>query len=276
MALPANHFSDITSVNTYNNNTASELVFNSVVSSIKVKFPAFLTDFLQTFDPTWNTEDVFGRMDPIATYQGTKRTISLGFDVIAGELKGAQGNLANCSKLVKMVYPVYSKRGGNRIIKPPLVRLRFANLITGRQTKDSHTIFTPQTSTNEVQTTSKEKIDGTAYTIPGEEHLSEGYLQTEGTMGTKKVTADKTATRTTTQTTQQTTTTYATTHATKTGYMGLLGYVSGLNWRPVLEMGMFTSGKDFFPKVISISFSFNVLHEENLSQDVAGVFPFKN
>jgi len=185
MAAPKINISDVTSVNQYVSNTGAILTIKSVVSKKRpaVKFAAFLTDFSQTFDATWNTEEVFGRMDPIATYQGTKRTMSLGFDVPAGSLERAKNNLDQTEGLVKMVYPVYSNIGGNKILsKPPLVRIKFANLITG--IKDP----------------------------------------------------------------------------------AALGWISGLNWSPDLEMGMFTEKQKFYPKTIKISFNFNVLHETTLDQ----------
>ena len=212
MATPQFNWTEIDSVNEYVNKTNALLQIQSAVTGWAVNFPAFLTDFSQTFDAKWNTEEVFGRMDPIATYQGTKRTISLGFDIPSATLKGAQNNLFRCSELVKKVYPVYGKPGTGMfgqvgdtevdgfqevlahdagiLSKPPLVRIKFANLITGTQPD------------------------------------------------------------------------------------GLLGWISGLSWKPNLEMGMFTTGESLFPKVISISFSFNVLHETTPSQKSIGMFPF--
>ena len=190
--MPTHNLSDTTSVQTYATATNAILKINSVtVAESEVRFPAFLTDFSQNFDATWNTEEVFGRMDPIATYQGTKRTMSLGFDVPAGSLEGAKDNLERCEKLISMVYPVYNENNGNDILsKPPLVRITFANLINAGNTN------------------------------------------------------------------------------------GLLGWISGLSWKPNLEMGMFTTGEELYPKVISISFSFNILHEKTLSQESLGKFPF--
>lgn len=190
----------------YVNNTNSKLSIESVVTSNSLELPAFLTDFSQTFDATWNTEDVFGRMDPIATYQGTKRTMSLGFDIPAGNLEQAEFNLKLCSLLTTMVYPIYEQEETERFVpssdpnlagemifefgpailsKPPLVRVKFANLIVS-----------------------------------------------------------------------------------KSG-VGLLGWITGLSWKPNLEAGMFTSGGQqgkLYPKIISISFSFNILHEMVLNQ----------
>jgi len=192
--MPTLNLSDVTSVQTYADNTNAILKIKSVtVTESEVKFPAFLTDFSQTFDATWNSEEVFGRMDPIATYQGTKRTMSLGFDVPAGSLEGAKNNLTKCERLISMVYPVYKENNGNDILsKPPLVRIKFANLISAGNTD------------------------------------------------------------------------------------GLLGWIGGLSWKPNLEMGMFASNQEFFPKVISISFSFNIFHEKTLSQgsNQMNKFPF--
>jgi len=192
--MPTLNLSDVTSVQTYADNTNAILKIKSVtVAESEVKFPAFLTDFSQTFDATWNSEEVFGRMDPVATYQGTKRTMSLGFDVPAGSLEGAKNNLTKCERLISMVYPVYNENNGNDILsKPPLVRIKFANLISAGNTD------------------------------------------------------------------------------------GLLGWIGGLSWKPNLEMGMFASNQEFFPKVISISFSFNIFHEKTLSQGSSQMnkFPF--
>tara|TARA_R110002124_G_scaffold286936_1_gene469348 strand:+ start:150 stop:875 length:726 start_codon:yes stop_codon:yes gene_type:complete len=239
------HFNLSDSVETYITNTNAKLTIKSVVTDLTVEFPAFLTDFSQTFDATWNTEDVFGRMDPIATYQGTKRTMSLGFDLPAGSLEAAKTNLARCSELVKMVYPVYI----NRVLsKPPLVRIRFANLIRGRLLIDKEGTLTDITERNLGEVVNgKTKIEGgTGQIIEFSQEEKEGIE----ILSTVPVSDDK--------------------------FGMLLGWISGLSWKPNLEMGMFTTGEEFYPKVISLSFSYNILHEQTLSQDSPkiGSFPF--
>ena len=239
--MPTFNLSD--SVESYISSTNAKLSIKSVVTNTVVEFPAFLTDFSQTFDATWNTEDVFGRMDPIATYQGTKRTMSLGFDVPAGSVDAAISNLARCAELIKMVYPMYNNKG--ILSKPPLVRIRFANLIRGRLLIDKEgsatgggggtvtgAIDATGTGQFEVGNTGEAEVDFEAVTI---------------------------------------------TAAKKTDKYGmLLGWISGLSWKPNLEMGMFAKDDEFYPKVISLSFSYNILHEQTLSQDSSkiGSFPF--
>lgn len=216
--MPSKHLSDITSVATYSTNSNAILKIKSVPTNLEVWFPAFLTDFSQTFDATWNTEDVFGRMDPIATYQGTKRTMSLAFDIPSATRGDAQKNLKKCAELVQMVYPVYNEIASAQVLsKSPLVRIEFANLIRATQTE-------PEAP--EGQQEKKDKKNESTQNTKTKENKENKPIQDPG----------------------------------------LLGWISGLSWKPVLEMGMFTGSNELYPKVISISFSFNILHEKVLSQ----------
>jgi len=190
-------------------NKNAKLVIKSMITGDRVVFPAFLTSFNQSFVSTWNEEDVYGRMDPIATFQNTRRSISLAFDVPSSNLLTAKDNLKECEDLAKFLYPGYqavidrvdfyddpkekaklTRLGealGYLINAPPLVSVKFANLITAGGGKANVT--------------------------------------TSG---------------------------------------GQLGYLQGLEWTPVLEMGMFSDGKNnLYPKVISLSFTLNVLHQDD-------------
>lgn len=239
--MPTFNLSD--AVGSYIDRTNAKLTIKSVVTNTKVEFPAFLTDFSQTFDATWNTEDVFGRMDPIATYQGTKRTMSLGFDVPAGSIEAAEANLERCAGLVKMVYPIYNEKG--ILSKPPLVRIRFANLIRGRILIDKKGSTT----------------GGGGGTVKGSRDATGTGEFDVGSTGETEVVFDELAIKG---------------DKTTSEYGMLLGWISGLSWKPNLEMGMFAEDGEFYPKVISLSFSYNILHEQTLSQDSPkiGSFPF--
>ena len=80
------------------------LEIQHVPSGYKVKFPAFLENFSDAFTQSWNAEDVYGRMDPIA------------------------------------VYPSYSSQGANAggtvLNMSPLLRVKFLNLIHNAATPD--------------------------------------------------------------------------------------------------------------------------------------------
>lgn len=115
-----------------------------------IKFPAFLTSFTNSFQSNWNEERVYGRIDPIGTFQSTKRSINIVFDIVAYDEKAARINISNINAVSTMLYPSYSdasgenfQRGvdddGNPLIttsgnaltisKAPLVEMKFGNLI---------------------------------------------------------------------------------------------------------------------------------------------------
>jgi len=226
------NLSDGKTISGYVGATNAQLQIMSVPTQFLLQFPAFLTDFSQTFDAKWNTEEVFGRMDPIATYQGTKRTMSLGFDLPAGSIEEAKKNLKGCSELIKMVYPVYNNQ--DILAKPPLTRIQFANLIKGDAGSE---ISSPAASDQDVTQD--------PFSLDGLEAMGDTIL------------ADP-----------------AQSTSTQQKFFGLLGWISGLSWKPNLEMGMFAANGELYPKVISLSFSFNVLHEKTPSQKSTGMFPF--
>jgi hypothetical protein len=109
--------------------------FTSVSTGLRVEFPAFITNFSDTYSVGWSGEQVYGRMDPIQVYEGTTRSISLAFDVVSPSLEMAKENMAKFHLLTQMMYPVYSeplvgRLGKGRTLKaPPLMRLEFMNLI---------------------------------------------------------------------------------------------------------------------------------------------------
>ena len=136
--------------NLYNNSIekqAAELKFTSaMVSGVSVSFFAFLTSFTQQFSSEWNVQNVYGRIDPVANFRGNVRTLNLAWDVPAGLLAEAKENLAKFETLTQMIYPFYSKGTDDfgtldelstgvssnalSLAKSPLIRLKFANLIS--------------------------------------------------------------------------------------------------------------------------------------------------
>ena len=106
------------------------LTFEHIATGLSASFKAFVTSFSDNFESNWNSEDVYGRMDPIQTFQGTKRTIDVEWDVVASSAIEAMNNQNWCSKLFRMLYPVYESTGSSSTMQAsPLLRLKFANLI---------------------------------------------------------------------------------------------------------------------------------------------------
>jgi len=125
-------------INTYVSGSGASIQITGIIPSETVSFPAFLTSFTDSMTSNWNEEQVYGRPDPIGTFQNTSRKISLGFDVPAATLAEAKSNLGSINSVKQFMYPAYSSVGGTKtsanalsLAKSPLIRLKFANLIDG-------------------------------------------------------------------------------------------------------------------------------------------------
>jgi len=142
--IPNHHFQSKDPSSEYANNTGAMLIFQSMINENIVAFKAFLTSFTQNFQSAWNQEKVYGRIDPIATFDNTTRTINVAWDIPAYDVEDAKNNLHKCAVLVQMLYPSYTGaiQGGsaaqgtqrstnaNTLQKTPLIKLKYANLIT--------------------------------------------------------------------------------------------------------------------------------------------------
>jgi hypothetical protein len=174
-------------IKTYVSGSGASITIKGIIPNKSVSFPAFLTSFSDSMTSNWNEEQVYGRPDPIGTFQNTSRKISLGFDVPAATLAEAQSNLTNINSVKQFMYPAYSSVGGEKtsanalsLAKSPLIRLKFANLIDG------------------------------------------------------------------------------------VGKKGLLGWINSFSATPVIDMGMFNSNQNLFPKVYNVSLDFTPQHEFDL------------
>lgn len=117
---------------TYANQRQLYLSFFHIASQKSVAFKAFVKDYGESFTSDWNSEPVFGRMDPIMTFRNTTRKINVSWDIPAASLMEAKQNMRNCNLLSEFMYPGYTLQGlANTLAKPPLMRVRFANLIRG-------------------------------------------------------------------------------------------------------------------------------------------------
>ena len=99
-----------------------------------VEFKAFVTAFDDAYQSKWTPNSVYGRMDPIATFESTIRKISVSFDVPAYDNQEAKQNLEKMTSLIQMLYPVYDSHAdttesSTQIIGAPLIRMKFGNLI---------------------------------------------------------------------------------------------------------------------------------------------------
>ena len=112
---------------------------SNVVTGATVYFQAFVADFTDQFVSTWNKENIYGRMDPIVTFQNVQRKINLSFDVPSDSMEEARNNLAAYQDFVRIIYPTYDVRskGGDAyglntvsLSGAPVIRVEFANMIS--------------------------------------------------------------------------------------------------------------------------------------------------
>lgn len=103
--------------------------FYHIATGKCVAFKGFVTAFDDQYVANWNSEQVYGRLDPIMTYQGTARQISISFDVVAVSLEEAQSNLHRIEHLMSMLYPVYNSGKIPTLQASPLMKIKFANMI---------------------------------------------------------------------------------------------------------------------------------------------------
>jgi hypothetical protein len=98
--------------------------------------------FSESYTSDWNEQSVFGRMDPILAYKGTRRDLSLELiiDGPTGEPNQAaadvikQTNLDQAEMMASFMYPVYKEDSdtGVRYLKdPPLVRITYPGFLRG-------------------------------------------------------------------------------------------------------------------------------------------------
>lgn len=98
----------------------------------EVSFRGWVTRFDDNYTSEWNETQVYGRMDPLTTFQGTGRKISIDFDVPSGDYEQAMHNLLNINRLIEFLYPVYNdgpRSMQNTLKASPLIGMRWTNLI---------------------------------------------------------------------------------------------------------------------------------------------------
>lgn len=208
----------------YAASTNSILEITSVLfTNHTVQFLAYLTDISQTFTSTWNSENLFGRNDPVGIFQGTVRTINVAFSLVAGNPIEARNNLVKLDILSSFLYPSYKE--------------------VPRRTNPNSQVPVGEQATNtepdlgNVQELKTMHMYGSPMVKVKFANLINSNLSGNSGFSTK-------------------------TDLVKTGGGdGLLGWIGSLNVNPVMDNGTFTDGMDHLPKTIELSFDFTVTHQ---------------
>lgn len=95
-------------------------------------FSSIISEFVDSYTPRWTPVNVFGRMDPVSSYGGTGRELTLGFRVISDDREEASDNMRKIQKLIQYQYPSYTTVSGVPILAaPPYFKLKFLNAVGG-------------------------------------------------------------------------------------------------------------------------------------------------
>jgi len=130
------------------NSTGAKLFFYSLVSGETISFDAFITDFTESFEPSFEEYEVYGRMDPITIFKNTKRQINLSWSVVGVHYEEMVRNLYNVQRYIQTLYPSYNDYDGKESLdalslsSPPLLKLSFMNLISDSGNRSSEVNFT--------------------------------------------------------------------------------------------------------------------------------------
>jgi hypothetical protein len=134
--FPGNFYSNH-SVSGHTNEAKTAIEVHHLLTDKVVRFKAFITTFSDDHQSTWNEQTVYGRMDPMVTFERTSRSIQIEFDVPSYDIDEAKSNFYNLTLLKQFLYPLYEKNSNFSnalaISSSPLVRVRFMNYIVNAQ-----------------------------------------------------------------------------------------------------------------------------------------------
>ena len=117
----------------YANNRDYYIYIDRLDIGMSVKFKAFVTSFVDSFDPEYTAEQgTIG--DPVRQLTSITRRTSLSFDVLASTYEEGKLNLTRMSNLARATYPNYLQAGTSGSLtapQAPIFGVKFANLIRG-------------------------------------------------------------------------------------------------------------------------------------------------
>lgn len=135
--------SDVDELEAKLNSSYMPFYFHDLRTNEIVSFHAFLESSKDGFQAEWNSTTSYGRVEPIHTYKGTTRDISVSFFIVATNKQDHSNMWWKINKLVTMVYPQYTEGrkittpdGNNKFIQPfsqipgssPIIRLRLGDV----------------------------------------------------------------------------------------------------------------------------------------------------
>lgn len=133
-------------IDQYAKSSGGIIEIEGIIPRKTVEFYAFVSSFSDSMTSNWSEEIVYGRADPIGTFQNTIRKISISFALPSANLTEAKKNLHKVNQVKQFMYPAYSTNSqvadevtvttnALSLAKSPVVRIKFANLIQNNNEK---------------------------------------------------------------------------------------------------------------------------------------------
>jgi hypothetical protein len=94
-----------------------------------ISFVAFMDSYSDSFSQNFQQDQVFGRMDPIQSYQNTQRKLSLSWKLLAANEQEAETNMFNINRLTTLMYPDYTTGTNKHIQRAPVMAIKYMNLV---------------------------------------------------------------------------------------------------------------------------------------------------
>lgn len=94
-----------------------------------VTFVAFMESYSETFSQNFQQDQVFGRMDPIQSFQNTQRKLSVSWKLLSANEREAESNMFNISRLTTLMYPIYTSGEVRHVSRAPVMAIKYMNLI---------------------------------------------------------------------------------------------------------------------------------------------------
>jgi hypothetical protein len=213
----------------------------SVTHAWQIDFFAALTDFSDSYKVNYKSQQVFGKMDPIRTYQNTERTINISLQAFAHNVGEGLHLQQKMSFLAANLYPTYAEAAGgaNALLSPPYFKILLGNMVNNAAGR-MLSIFN---SVDEEGEATGNKLVGFGSADPAKPDFAttEDLAKSGAKIPSYNASQD-----------------------------GLTGVIESFDIKPVLDVGVWNfnggDGKGFMiiPKAYDVSFDFAVIHNVKL------------
>lgn len=227
-----------------NNLNFPRIKITHVPTGKTVTFTSYITQFSDNFNSSWESTDVFGRMDDIKTFRRTSRTISLGWNIVSESVVTAKENYEKSSLLMAMLYPTYNEVKATTISPEGLDVLQQQGQITDQLSElNLESDFAYQAQLEQINSSIEDVLSAKAPVISTNRDV--GIMNSPPILKINFANLIK-----------------------NSDGNELYGIIEGFKYTPDMDMGFFIDGQGtsqmMYPKIIDLTFDFTVIHTSKL------------